>query len=820
MKHEMVFSLVAVGILFYTTFSWGHSAMFPDSFKYDASNENENPIPFARLEESLATNSCVNGLANGYPCENIDFRSFVSKTALGGGASELSDIWGYTDPLTGKEIAIVGKTNGTSFVDITDPDNPVVLGFLRSHNNGSESWRDMKVYGDFVFIVGDGPSNSTHGLQVFDLTELRDVFNPPANFTETTHMRGFGAAHNIIINEDTGFAYAVGSNRCSGGLYMVDISIPDQPSFAGCFSSDGYTHDAQCVVYAGPDDRYDGKEICVGYNEDTITIVDVTDKANPLQLSRTPYQGSQYTHQGWFLDEKHSILIMNDELDEQRNGVNTTSYIFDVSNLQNPVELGRYRGPTRAIDHNLYTNEGYVFETNYRAGLRILKTDNIDQGQLSEVAYFDTIPGSNSAQFSGTWSNYPYFASGNIVLSDIGKGLFVVTPDWDAITGPFQPVVTITALQAEATEAGQRAGILRVRRDGSTAAALSVNYTLSGSATSGSDYLALSGSLTLPAGVASADITLTPIDDTLVEAPEIVIVSLAGNAGYTVGLPGTATVTIVSDDSVEPQGADLQVSVLSGDISVAPGSGLSYSVTAHNAGDQQAGGNYLRLVLSTDAVIDANDLRLSKPSLSVAKLAAGSNKAFTGTVIIPATVTSGDYYLGAIVDVSARVIESDETNNTRSMAVRVQSTAPSGADLVVSGLTPNKLTLAPGDSLRATVITTNQGAGASSVTYTRLVLSTDPVIDRSDRKLRALRIDGLIPGASRTNRPRLTIPADVPVGTYYLGAFADNSGREAESDETNNTRSVTVAIASTSAPRQNIDNNSVVRNAEDQVHYP
>ena len=801
MRHKVIFSLVAVGILFYATFSWGHSAMFPDLFKYDASNENENPIPFARLEESLATNSCVNGLANGYPCENIDFRSFVSKTALGGGASELSDIWGYTDPLTGNEIAIVGKTNGTSFVDITDPYNPIVLGFLRSHNNGNESWRDMKVYGDFVFIVGDGSSNSNHGLQVFDLTELRNVSNPPVNFTETTHMRGFGNAHNIVINEDTGFAYAVGSNRCSGGLYMVDISIPDQPSFAGCFSSDGYTHDAQCVVYAGPDQRYSGQEICVGYNEDTITIIDVTDKANPLQLSRTPYQGSQYTHQGWFLDENHSILIMNDELDELYNGVNTTSYIFDVSNLHNPVELGRYTGPTRAIDHNLYTNEGYVFETNYRAGLRILKTDNIDQGELSEVAYFDTIPGSNSAQFSGTWSNYPYFASGNIVLSDIGNGLFVVTPDWDAITGPDQPVVTIAALQAEATEAGRRAGVLRVSRAGSTAVALSVNYTISGSATSGSDYLALSGSLTLPTGVTSADITLTPIDDRLVEDPEIVIVSLASNAAYTVGQPGTATVTIVSDDSVEPQIADLQVSTLSGGASVAPDSRLNYSVTAHNAGNQLAGASYLRLVLSTDEVIDTSDLRLSKPSLSVAGLGAGSSKAFTGSVKIPATVTSGNYYLGAIVDVSLRVSESDETNNTRSMAVRVQSTPPDGADLVVSDLSSNKLTLAPGDSLHATVITSNQGAGASGITYTRLVLSTDPNIDRSDRKLRALRIEGLTPGASRSYRPRLTIPADLPVGEYYLGAFADNSGREAESDENNNTRSVSVAIVSQATPR-------------------
>ncbi|WP_020408368.1 choice-of-anchor B family protein [Hahella ganghwensis] len=436
MKRNISTSLAMAGTLFCSTLSWGHSAMFPDSFKYDSSNENEIPVAMSMLSDSASTTTCTNGSANGYPCNNVDFRAFIPKADLGGGSSDLNDIWGYTDPLTGKEIALVGKTNGTSFVDITDPDNPVVLGFLPSHDNGEDSWRDLKVYGDYVFIVADGSGNNTHGLQVFDLTELRNVTNPPMTFSESAHLNGFGNAHNIVINEDTGFAYSVGSNRCSGGLYMVDISNPLQPSYEGCFSADGYTHDAQCVVYNGPDSRYFGNEICVGYNEDTITIVDVSNKANPQQISRTPYQGSQYTHQGWFLDENHSILIMNDELDEQRNGINTTSYIYDVSNLEAPVELGRYVGPTQAIDHNLYTRDGFVFETNYRAGLRILSTENIEQGQLSEVAYFDTIPGSNSAQFSGTWSNYPYFESGNIVLSDIGNGLFVVTPDWDAIENP------------------------------------------------------------------------------------------------------------------------------------------------------------------------------------------------------------------------------------------------------------------------------------------------------------------------------------------------------------------------------------------------
>jgi choice-of-anchor B domain-containing protein len=428
-------ALTALAMGGLATAAHGHSAMFPDGFKYD--NRNEGPSAADLMRQSgrnVPAGACSGGLADGYPCSKVDLRAFVPKAALGGGTQNLNDIWGWTDPLDGREIAIVGRTHGTAFVDVSNPDAPVLLGFLPSHNGGVDSWRDIKVYSDHAFIVADGGGNRTHGLQVFDLRTLRAVI-PGSVLAETTHFAGFGNAHNIAINEDSGYAYVVGSDQCSAGLYMVDVSNPQAPSFAGCFSADGYTHDAQCVIYNGPDTTYTGREICVAYNEDTVTIVDVTNKANPRQLSRTGYAGSRYTHQGWFLDSNHRIIITNDELDESSTGANTRSYIFDVSDLDAPFELGRYTGPTKAIDHNLYTRDGYVFETNYRAGLRILDAAQIGSGTLTEVAFFDTIPGSDAASFSGTWSSYVYFPSGNIVLSDIGGGLFVVTPDWDAIQG-------------------------------------------------------------------------------------------------------------------------------------------------------------------------------------------------------------------------------------------------------------------------------------------------------------------------------------------------------------------------------------------------
>ena len=406
-----------------------HSALFPDNFVYDATNEGDKP----GKPEALAEVACINGLAAGYPCNNVNFLSLVERSRLGPG-NNLNDIWGWTDPGSLRRFAIVGQVDGTSFVEVTDGVNPRYLGFLRSHNNGSGSWRDIKVYRDHAFIVGDGSGNSSHGLQVFDLRQLLNVQNP-RNFSETAHLDSFGRSHNIVINEESGFAYAVGSNLCSGGLVVVDISNPSSPRNVGCFSSDGYTHDAQCVNYQGPDSTYRGREICVAYNEDTLTIVDVSNKSNPIQISRTPYSGSNYTHQGWFLNDNHDIIIMNDELDEQRRGHNTKTRIFDVSNLNSPVLLGEYLGPTPAVDHNLYTFNNLIYESNYRAGLRILSSENIRDGLLEEVAFFDTIPGSNSAQFSGLWSSY-IFPDGVVISSDIGTGLFVLRPTIDGSPAP------------------------------------------------------------------------------------------------------------------------------------------------------------------------------------------------------------------------------------------------------------------------------------------------------------------------------------------------------------------------------------------------
>ena len=435
--------------------------------------DNEEPIVIAPTFE------CTDGFADGkYPCDNVDLMSIVTPQELEGlGESEaatvnLNDIWGWTDSQTGKEYALVGLTNAVSFVDISDPINPIVIGKLDESNitakynvlsdpeyeackigigstekakslETGSAWRDHKVFNDHLFIGSDA---QPHGIQVFDLIKLRSYNGTFLEFTQDALYTGLANSHNVVINEETGFAYATGATNgavCeTGGLHIIDINDPKNPTFAGCYedtapprrrSNSAYIHDAQCVVYNGPDTDHTGSEVCFSSAEKSLIIADVTDKDSTRTLGFATDPNMSYSHQGW-LTEDHSYFLMNDELDEYNLGRTTKTYIFDVRDLDNPVFINYYEHNTESIDHNLYIKGDYVYASNYISGLRILKMNDISSADLSLAAFFDSEPSvyaSPNTQFEGTWSNYPYFQSGIIITSDINRGLFILQPDLD-----------------------------------------------------------------------------------------------------------------------------------------------------------------------------------------------------------------------------------------------------------------------------------------------------------------------------------------------------------------------------------------------------
>ena len=374
--------------------------------------------------------ACLSGVSSGFACNRVEMLARMPPEDIGHGDG--SDLWGWKDSASNRYYALVGRSGGTGFVDVTTPDAPLYLGSLRS-TYGAAPWRDVKVYADHAFIVADGIQ--AHGMQVFDLRRLRGA-GSPQDWNVDALYTGVGAAHNLAINEQTGFAYIVGAASCEGGLHMVDVRAPQEPVFAGCFAEDGYTHDVQCVVYHGPDLDHQGAELCFASNEDSLTIVDVSDKQAPVLLSKAVYPDTAYSHQGW-LSEDHELFFMGDELDEQIFGMNTRTLVFDVRDVDNPTFSHAHRHSTSAIDHNMYVAGDYLYQANYTAGLRILRIQrNGEAVTLSEVAYFDTAPSGDTLGFDGAWSVYPYLDNGTLLLSDMSNGLYLLRADLPEHSSP------------------------------------------------------------------------------------------------------------------------------------------------------------------------------------------------------------------------------------------------------------------------------------------------------------------------------------------------------------------------------------------------
>lgn len=380
---------------------------------------------------------CIRGMAaKTYPCNGVDMLSHLTLDDLG--SVFVNDMWGWTDPLTGRDYALVGQGEGMTIVDVTDAKRPEILGILPARFTRSRIiWRDIKTYQDHAYIVSE--DDGSH-LQIMDLTQVRNHVGDPMVFEETAVDMTFNHAHNININEDTGYAYVIGADICTGGLAMFDISTPDAPVYAGC-GSNTYVHDTQCVVYSGPDAEHTGKEICVnsaatfnGFSPEgiinTIEVIDVTDKSNPIALGVVPdYSNDGYSHQGW-LSPDQTYFYHNDELDEFFDGSPTSTRVIDLSDLDNPYIVAEVDHATTSIGHNQYTEGDHLFSANYTSGLRVYDTSLSAEGELPELAWFDTYPANDNNTFEGgAWTAFPYFKQKKLVaVTTSERGLFLLQP--------------------------------------------------------------------------------------------------------------------------------------------------------------------------------------------------------------------------------------------------------------------------------------------------------------------------------------------------------------------------------------------------------
>lgn len=343
----------------------------------------------------------------------IRLMSWLSLQDLNGGDNGNS-LWGYTSP-SGREYACFGSQLGTHFVEVTDPANPVIVGFIAGP---SSLWRDTRTYSHYAYSVSEGGG----GIQIIDLA---NIDNGVVTLANTVTIGGSTTAtHTVFINEQSGYLYRAGGG--GHGIRIYSLANPLNPTYVSSWDNK-YCHEVTVVSYtSGP---YAGKEVAFfcggdngGWANPGLFIVDVTNKSNLTLMSSLNYTGAAYSHQCWPSADMQT-LYLDDELDEYYGSTTCVTKVFDISNLFAPVQKPDFGNGNTAIGHNLYTKGNLLFQANYTSGLRIFDVTNPLVG--TEIAYFDTYPENDLNVFNSLWNVYPYFQSGTVIGSDIDRGLFV-----------------------------------------------------------------------------------------------------------------------------------------------------------------------------------------------------------------------------------------------------------------------------------------------------------------------------------------------------------------------------------------------------------
>jgi subtilisin family serine protease/subtilase family serine protease len=403
-----------------------------------------------------------------------------------------------------------------------------------------------------------------------------------------------------------------------------------------------------------------------------------------------------------------------------------------------------------------------------------------------------TVDGSASFDRNGTIVGYTW-REGNSLLSGSAIATIPLTvgahtltlevTDNDGETGSDTIEVTIApsrqvsviASTPQATEAGSTSGVFTFSRTGNPSGPLTVFYTVEGTARAGTDYQLLSGQVTFQAGASSASVAVASIDDAEYESNETVIIAVLPAAGYFVGSPVSATVTIVSDD-LPP---DLMVSSCTAPSLGGSNADVAVTDTTKNQGAGWSPSSNTGFYLSTTITWDSSDAFLG--TRVVPALIAGGSDAVSTTVRLPLTST-GTYFILARADWDGAVQEGAETNNVKSCgAIKI------GPDLIVSAVTA-PATAGAGGPISVSDTTKNQGGGSAELSTTRFYLSTNATVDASDVMLGVRPIRALSPGDSDADTMFVMVPAGTAAGSYYVLAQADTANAVPETSESNNSR--------------------------------
>ena len=403
----------------------------------DAEGEALPRIVQAKL---AAPTACSAGMAGSFPCHNIDYLAQVQLEEIPTAPTSASEVWGMVDLDDGREYAFIGHRNGTTVLDVTDPALPVQVGSIPGNPS---LWREVKAYQfydpglgrhrAYAYVTTEAPGS---GLQVIDLTNL------PASVSLANTLLEFSTSHTLYVSNidyassaalpgQTPWLFIAGANVAGGAFRIYSLADPVSPALVTAPpAGTGYMHDSTSLVIT--DQRtaqcangHDPCEVLVDFNENSIDLWDVTDKAAPARLSTTTYPTASYVHSGWPTPDGRFVVV-HDEGDEVRRGLNTRIYTLDIADLRAPSVVTSHIGSGKATDHNGYAVGDRYYVSHYKRGLVIF--DLADPRALTEIGSFDTYlsPAANSAGTDGAWGVYPFLPSGTLLVSDVENGLFLL----------------------------------------------------------------------------------------------------------------------------------------------------------------------------------------------------------------------------------------------------------------------------------------------------------------------------------------------------------------------------------------------------------
>lgn len=529
----------------------------------DAARRNVVSFDGPALQATAAVPAaCVQGLAGQFPCRNLDLQAQIPLSGFSSRPVSAANVWGFVDLNDNREYAVLGLRNGTAIVDVTDPANPREVTTIPGN---SSAWREVKVFQTFdstaqrwraYAYVSTEAANS--GLQTIDMSGLPSSAalastNLDTSSQHTLYVSNIDYATNAALPGAAPYLYVAGSNLSGGSWRAYRLTNPAAPLLESAAPTTRYMHDstslritdartAQCGVGHNPCD------VLVDFNVEQVEIWDTTDKLAPILLGTATNPGNRYIHSGW-PNAAGTHLVFHDELEEIQLGLPTRLYTVSLASLRAPAVSISYTGPTTTTDHNGYWRGDYYYVSHYRRGVVVFDASNPDA--LVEVAHFDNYltPSTNSAGTDGTWGVYPFLPSGNILVSDIENGLFILRDH----ARTFGQNAGRVGFSTPSAGHGENVGTInvRVQRVVGNAGAVSVQYATSNGTADGSDYTAGNGTLSWAANDMQDKIVAIPvIDDGTIEGAETLNVTLsAPTGGATIDGSSILTITLSDNDT-------------------------------------------------------------------------------------------------------------------------------------------------------------------------------------------------------------------------------------------------------------------------------